>query len=767
MPASPDLMWRAAALRPLAPLVLAAWEDGSLTPQNLLDIRNALERGPDLSEDERSVLRAYLDPESPPSPQALIALEREVRTFLKAVAPQHRHSFGELASALSEQHPSDAERPSALRTLLLPFEAQLNTELLPKLSSTRVPGRVQALSVAEIGALKQRLDGPHAATRDRVRSALTAPEFRFRHDLTCAEYREQTLTWVRSLSSLGLFERAYGSDDPQQREIGQFVSAFETLAYFDLSLVVKFGVQFGLFGGALGSLGTAKHHALLPAVGRCDLLGCFAMTERGHGSNVRDLETVARYDSQAGEFVIHTPSLSAGKEWIGNAALHARSAVVFAQLETLDQRYGVHAWLVPIRDAAGNTLPGVRAEDCGQKMGLNGVDNGRLWFDNVRVPRDALLDRFGQVAEDGSYTSLIPSSSKRFFTMLGVLVGGRISVAGGALSASKVGLGIAIHYAERRRQFPSGEGEEKPLFEYLTHQRRLLPRLSAACAFSFAQNALVKAFEESQVDPSKSRGVDTLAAGLKALGTWQAIDTLQQCRECCGGQGYLSSNRIDALRTDTDVFTTFEGDNTVLMQLVAKEVLGRYARSLSEHPVRTVARAIARDVSARVNELNPLAVRNTDEEELRSAEFHAAAFRFREESLLSSLAKRINRRVKEGMATQDAFEACQDHALSLARAHVERFVHKAFREGAQGVPLLEALCSLYGLWRIESDLAWFLENGYLAPEKSRAIRTQVNQMVNELRGSALGVTEAFAVPASCLGPLADEEYLKSSGLASE
>ncbi|MBK7774378.1 MAG: acyl-CoA dehydrogenase family protein [Sandaracinaceae bacterium] len=753
-------IWHAAALRPLAPLVLAAWEDGSLTPGELLDLRSALERSPGLSHEERTSVRAFLDPSAPPSPQALLALERAVRASLEAVPAEQRRTLEALTSALSEGG-GDAAQATALHRALQPLEAHLNADLLPRMAGTPTAGRLVALPDAELQTLKERLDGPHAPTRDRMRAMLAGPEFRAREGLSHHEYREQVLTWVRSLTALQLYEKAYGALDPAQREIGEFVCGFETLACFDMSVVVKFGVQFGLFGGAVASLGSARHHALLRDIGSGRLLGCFAMTERGHGSNVRDLETTGTYDAATQEWVIHTPSISAGKEWIGNAALHAKTAVVFGQLETQGEGHGVHAWLVPIRDDQGQPMPGVRIEDCGEKMGLNGVDNGRLWFDHVRVPREALLDRFGQVAEDGTYSSEIPSASRRFFTMLGVLVGGRVSVAGGALAASKVGLAIAIQYAEQRRQFPNAEGEEKPLFEYLTHQRRLVPRLAAACAFSFAQNALVEEFERSQKDPHPSREVETLAAGLKSLGTWQAIETLQLCRECCGGQGYLSSNRIDALRTDTDVFTTFEGDNTVLMQLAAKDVLGRFARKLGESPVRTLAETFARGMSARVSEL----VRSTDEADLRSPEFHSEALQFREDALLSSLAKRVNRRVKSGMTTQEAFEACQDHALALARAHIERFIYDAFRKGAEGVPLLEAHCALYGLWRIESDLAWFLENGYLAPDKARAIRHQVNALVGELRTSALGVTQAFAIPASCLGPLGDAEYLRSSGLA--
>ena len=177
------------------------------------------------------------------------------------------------------------------------------------------------------------------------------------------------------------------------------------------------------------------------------------MSELEHGSNVRDLRTEARFDAATGEFVVHTPDEGARKEWIGNAAVDARMATVFAQLYTGDTCHGVHALLVPLRDAGGRLLPGVRIADAGEKMGLNGVDNGSIWFDHVRVPREQLLNRHGDVASDGTYSSPIASPDARFFTMLGTLVGGRISVARFALSAAKSGQAIAVRYAARRRQF--------------------------------------------------------------------------------------------------------------------------------------------------------------------------------------------------------------------------------------------------------------------------------------------------------------------------
>ena len=79
--------------------------------------------------------------------------------------------------------------------------------------------------------------------------------------------------------------------------------------------------------------------------------------------------------------------------WITNGAVHARHTVVFAQLIIDGTGHGVHAVLVPIRDKEMRTLPGVTVVDMGYKMGLNGVDNARLSFNNVRVPRTNLLNR--------------------------------------------------------------------------------------------------------------------------------------------------------------------------------------------------------------------------------------------------------------------------------------------------------------------------------------------------------------------------------------
>src|SRR5690606_31031387 len=181
---------------------------------------------------------------------------------------------------------------------------------------------------------------------------------------------------------------------------------------------------------AILHLGTEDHHRrLLRCAMTLEVPGSFAMTEIGHGSDVASIATTATYDPETEEFVIHTPYRAAWKEYLGNAAKHATAAVVFAQLVTKGVNHGVHAFYVPIRDPrTGEFLPGVTGEDDGLKGGLNGVDNGRLAFDHVRVPRRDLLNRYGDVAPDGTYTSPIASPGRRFFTMLGTLVQGRVSL---------------------------------------------------------------------------------------------------------------------------------------------------------------------------------------------------------------------------------------------------------------------------------------------------------------------------------------------------
>ncbi|HUO41016.1 MAG TPA: acyl-CoA dehydrogenase family protein, partial [Mycobacterium sp.] len=436
--------------------------------------------------------------------------------------------------------------------------------------------------------LRDTLDGRCRQAKNAAREQMSNEIFRPTYMPNTVIARAKAMEQLRIIAAAGVAEDAFRKEHGGTGDVGAAVTMIEMLAMADLSLMVKAGVQWGLFGGAVENLGTERHHeAYVRKIIDAELLGCFAMTETGHGSDVQSLETTATYDRGTDEFVIDSPTPSARKDYIGGAAETATMAAVFAQLITAGpgeepKSHGVHCLLVPIRDDNGNDLPGVTTGDCDYKGGLPGVDNGRIVFDHVRVPRNNLLNKYGDVAGDGTYSSPIENPSRRFFTMLGTLIRGRVTVGGSAAAAARVALDIATRYALRRRQFKApGEDTEILLMDYLVHQRRLLPLIAKSYALQFAQNELVAKLHEIQTteipDAEEQRELESRAAGLKATSTWHASRAIQEAREACGGAGYLAENRLIALRADTDVFTTFEGDNHVLTQLVAKELLTAYA----------------------------------------------------------------------------------------------------------------------------------------------------------------------------------------------
>ena len=209
-------------------------------------------------------------------------------------------------------------------------------------------------------ALRRFLDGPNRDVREHVRAVLRRPEFeKPQTPPPTDEYRAKVTEWTRILASTGGTALGFPSEFGGLDRVGGAVSGFSVLAHHDLSLLVKCGVQFGLFGGAVLHLGTRRHHErYLSEIASFELPGCFAMTEAGHGSNVQQVETTATYDDHAGEFVVDSPTETAAKEYIGNAARDGRLAVVFAQLVVGGEDRGVHAVLVPIRDDAGDPCGG-------------------------------------------------------------------------------------------------------------------------------------------------------------------------------------------------------------------------------------------------------------------------------------------------------------------------------------------------------------------------------------------------------------------------
>jgi acyl-CoA oxidase len=496
-----------------------------------------------------------------------------------------------------------------------------------------------------------------------------------------------------------------------------------------------------------------------------EIPGAFAMTETGHGSDVASIATTATYDLDTDEFVIHTPHRGAWKDYIGNAAEHGRAAVVFAQLIVEGENHGVHAIYVPLRDDNG-FLPGIGGEDDGYKGGLNGIDNGRLHFTNVRVPRENLLNRYGSVNSDGVYSSPIESRGRRFFTILGTLVQGRVSLVGASTVASQLASTIGIRYSLERRQFPvPGSSEEHVLMDYQQHQRRLIPRLANTYAMVFAQEVLLELFHQvfsGAADTEEHRqDLETLAAALKPYATWSALDIIQANREACGGQGFLAENRLAGLRADLDVYATFEGDNTVLLQLVAKRLLGDYARQFAKGDLGVMAGYVADQVGeAAVNRsgLRRLAQNVVDFGStarsigyVRSTDSQRQLLTDRVATMVGSLAESLKPASK--LPPEQAAElmnAHQHELIEAAWAHSELVVWEAFTEALSRYEdgptkqVLRWLRDLHGFVLIEKHRDWYLMNGRLSAHRAEAITQYINnRLLPRLRPHVKSLVDAF------------------------
>lgn len=399
------------------------------------------------------------------------------------------------------------------------------------------------------------------------------------HDMALAQIRERTMQKVRRMAY-------YLANEP----VAHFRARMRILTLFDAASWTRFGVHIGLFFNTLQGQSTPEQFSYWISKGAITMngmAGCFAMTELGHGSNVAALETTATFDEAAEEFIIHTPTITATKWWIGGAAQTATHAAVYANLIVKGKRYGVKPFVVQLRyPETFELLPGVVIGDIGAKMGRHGIDNGWIQFTHVRIPRSHMLMKHAQVKADG--TVIQPPMQQLAY---GALINGRVTMIADSANISKKALVIAVRYAVVRRQFGGKPGEpETRLIDYVIHQHRLMPMLARAYAMHFTGIEVLRMYDElmSRMETLKAGDKDMAdvldslkelhgtSAGLKAFCTWNALDTIDQSRQALGGHGYSAYAGLASLYSDFAVQCTWEGDNTILTLQAGRYLIGCY-----------------------------------------------------------------------------------------------------------------------------------------------------------------------------------------------
>ncbi|KAJ6711907.1 PEROXISOMAL ACYL-COENZYME A OXIDASE 1.2-RELATED [Salix purpurea] len=525
-----------------------------------------------------------------------------------------------------------------------------------------------------------------------------------------------------------------------EEEAGQLRNFVDEPSFTDL--------HWEMFVPAIKGQGTdEQQQKWLPLAYKMQIIGSYAQTELGHGSNVQGLETTATFDPETDEFVINSPTLTSSKWWPGGLGKISTHAIVYARLITNGQEHGVHGFIVQLRSLDDHMpLPGITMGDIGMKFGngaYNTMDNGVSKFDHVRIPRNQMLMRVLQVTREGK---CVQSNVPRQL-IYGTMVFVRQTIVANASTALSRAVCIATRYSAVRRQFGSQDGGmETQVIDYKTQQSRLFPLLASAYAFRFVGEWLKWLYTDvtqrlQANDFSTLPEAHACTAGLKSLTTAATADAIEECRKLCGGHGYLCASGLPELFAVYVPACTYEGDNVVLLLQVARFLMKTVSQLHSgKKPVGTTA------YLGRLQDLLHCCCDVQRAEDWLKPGVVLEAFEARSARMCVACAKNLSKfeNPEDGFAelSADLVEAAVAHCQLIV---VSKFIDKLQQDiPGKGVKQqLQNLYYIYVLNLVHKYLGDFLSTGCITPKQASLANDQLRSLYSQIRPNAIALVDAF------------------------